>query len=199
MSSSKLFIITATNLMMCMMFFALTLPAGNEATGQSIDPAKLTKSRKVVESQIKVGDTPLDIAISPVDGTIYVTQYNTGEISVIQYNALQKKVKISGRLTGIAITEDGKTLYVGIDGDNALGVVDTATMKLKKKVPVCAFPIGVRLSKDERYVGVVCNGSSQATFVSTSTWQSKTIKVGAQPYYMGADFLGHKLPPFYCS
>jgi YVTN family beta-propeller protein len=47
---------------------------------------------------------------------------------------------------GLALSPDGKFLYVACNGDNSVAVIDTAAMSLVKQVPVGYFPYGVSVS-----------------------------------------------------
>ena len=145
-----------------------------------VDPAKLVKDRKVVESILTVGNQPLDMAISPIDGAAYVTLFSPGKLVKIHQHSIKETVSIGANVAGIDISADGKTLYVGVAG--GLVIVDTATLKVKHKVFVCSFPIGVNLAPNQRYVAVVCNTAGLVGLVSTDTHQVKKVMVGSSPY-----------------
>jgi YVTN family beta-propeller protein len=58
--------------------------------------------------------------------------------------------------SGAALSPDGSTLYVALNGDNALGVIDTATNTLEKTIPVGNAPRQVVLA-DNGTVAYVSN------------------------------------------
>jgi YVTN family beta-propeller protein len=49
---------------------------------------------------------------------------------------------------GLAMSPDGKYLYVACNGDNSLAVIDTAANSVVKQLPVGFFPYGVQVSAD---------------------------------------------------
>lgn len=52
--------------------------------------------------------------------------------------------------SGMALTKDGKTLYVAESGLNAIGVLDTRTGKMKGHIPSGWYPYRVALSADDK-------------------------------------------------
>lgn len=110
--------------------------------------------------------------------------------------------------SGMALSADGATLYVALNGANALGVVDTASATLVKTIPVGNAPRQVVLAAGEAFVsneggrpavtGDTTNLSDNTPIVSspttgaattgtvsvvnlTSGTQAATIPVGLQP------------------
>ncbi len=55
---------------------------------------------------------------------------------------------------GLALSPDGRFLYVACNGDNSLAVVDTASRTVVKQLPVGYFPYGVAVSADGSQVFV---------------------------------------------
>jgi YVTN family beta-propeller protein len=53
---------------------------------------------------------------------------------------------------GLALSDDGKTLYVALSRDNALGVVDLATNQLTARIPVGNVPHAVLVDGSRAYV-----------------------------------------------
>ncbi|MFL6076164.1 MAG: bifunctional YncE family protein/alkaline phosphatase family protein [Mycobacteriales bacterium] len=58
----------------------------------------------------------------------------------------------SGLPAGMALSPDGGKLYVALNGNNTLGVIDTATNTLTAQIPVGTAPRQVALVGDEAYV-----------------------------------------------
>jgi YVTN family beta-propeller protein len=65
---------------------------------------------------------------------------------------------------GSALSPDGKFLYVACNGDNSVAVINTATMKVVRQVPVGYFPYGVAVSSDGQKVLVTNWGVSEYKF-----------------------------------
>ncbi|GAA1884654.1 bifunctional YncE family protein/alkaline phosphatase family protein [Streptantibioticus ferralitis] len=110
--------------------------------------------------------------------------------------------------SGMALSQDGRTLYTALNGSNTLGVIDTTANALVKEIPVGIAPRQVVVSGNEAYVsneggrpagagdntnltdgtpvvadrrnGAVTNGTVSVVDLGTQT-QSSTIKVGLEP------------------
>src|SRR5882757_3740228 len=54
--------------------------------------------------------------------------------------------------SGLALSGDGAKLYVAINGNNTLGVIDTATNELTKEIPVGNAPREVVIAGDKAFV-----------------------------------------------
>ncbi len=65
---------------------------------------------------------------------------------------------------GLALSPDGKYLYVACNGDNSLAVVDTNTRTVVKQLPVGFFPYGVQVSGDGQSVYVTNWGITEYKF-----------------------------------
>jgi DNA-binding beta-propeller fold protein YncE len=101
------------------------------------------------------------------------------------------------------LTADGKTLYVTHydvarwmkaeasdlrKGDADLVLVDTATMVVKDRIPLCAAAHGVRLSADERTLYSTC-GPDQIAVVDLPTRTVQRISLSGAPESPGATCL----------
>jgi YVTN family beta-propeller protein len=147
--------------------------------------AALTPSSfvKVLESNITVATYPLDIALAPDNKTVFISHHTPGAISEIRANKVVRSATVAAGLTGLSLSKDGTRLYVGI-GEGAVGVVDTKTLALVEQHKVNAFPIGVRLSPDERYVAAVCNQANTLDLIVLGTKQHVSVPVSAFPYWL---------------
>ena len=164
----------------CLLLIVTTLIAGAEEA-ENVD---IIFDRKVVESVIKVDSSPYDIVPLGDNKTIFVTHFSTGAVSRIAENKVLAKAQVGSGPTGMALSKDGKRLYVGLAIENALAVLETDTLKTEKKIPIGAYPIGVRLSPDGRFVAVACYTSNTLELVSVTTGIRKSIQVGASPYLL---------------
>ena len=79
---------------------------------------------------------------------------------------------------GVALSPDGRCLYVACNGDNSLAVLDTATRTVVKQLPVGFFPYDVRVSGDGRSVYVTNWGITEYKFKSP-TYDPATGKLTA--------------------
>jgi YVTN family beta-propeller protein len=125
-----------------------------EGTVSVLDPATGR-----VTNEILVGLHPNDLVRSPDESYIYVSNANSDQVTVIDTRSEEVTETISVRLlgdenpfwgsspNGLAITGNGKTLYVANGMDNALAVVQLGQMassrsKLEKSEVIGFIPTG---------------------------------------------------------
>src|SRR5579862_3300184 len=65
---------------------------------------------------------------------------------------------------GMALSADGKTLYVSGDGSSSLSVIDTASDKVKSTVEVGKAPNGVTLTRDGKTLLVTVYAEDKIDF-----------------------------------
>ena len=78
---------------------------------------------------------------------------------------------------GMAISQDGRTVYVSGDGSSSLSVIDTATDRVVQTVQVGKTPNGVALTPDGRLLLVTIYAEDRVTFLDTAT-RSVVASVG---------------------
>ena len=127
-----------------------------------------------VLKEINVGLHPNAIIASPNQEKIFVANGNSDEVSIIDTKSDDAISSISVHLdkeqnpfigdspNALAISADGKTLYVANGMDNALAVIDVSyqlsansqqtTGKLVGFIPTETYPSGIALSKDKIFV-----------------------------------------------
>jgi alpha-galactosidase len=85
--------------------------------------------------------------------------------------------------SGVAVTPDGKYVYVTSHGSGNVDVIDTATNTVVATVPVGAGPYGIAITPDGKYAYVADNGSGNVDVIDTATnTVVATVPVGAGPY-----------------
>ena len=83
---------------------------------------------------------------------------------------------------GIALTEDGRKLWITSVADAGIYVYDLATKKLGKKITVGECPNWISMSKDGRYAGVSNADSDDTSILDVrSEKEIARIKVGKAP------------------
>src|SRR5687768_6546743 len=162
------------------MFWQILLAAA--VSGEASDI--IGKDRRVVETTLAVETNPLDIAMAP-DGTVYVGQFTTGKIAEIKRRKVERSVYVGGGVTGLAMNKDGTKLWAGLGNENAIALIDPATLTVIRKVEGCGFVIGVRLTPDEKTIVGVCNANDAAMIVPASLeGKPHMVSVGDMPYYV---------------
>ena len=119
-----------------------------------------------VTNEIIVGLHPTAVQWDEPRARLYVTNSNSDSISVInaQTNQVAQTISIqpfARKVAGVApnalaVSADGKTLYVACGGINAVAVIRTSDAHLEGLIPTAWYPNDLRLSADGKYL-VVAN------------------------------------------
>jgi YVTN family beta-propeller protein len=93
----------------------------------------------IVESTILVEGNPQDLEMSPDGAKVYVSNFNSASVSVIDTasNTVQATIPVGFFPHGMDTTPAGETLYVVDDG--SVAVIDTATNTLSGRVTLPPF------------------------------------------------------------
>ncbi len=110
-------------------------------------------------SEIEVGLHPSGMAMDPVAGRVYVANANSDTVSVIDMKShkvtgtlavgVRKGAPLGSAPNALALSRDGKTLYVADGASNAIAVVDpnNAGNPVKGLIPTGWFPSAVAVSQ----------------------------------------------------
>ena len=144
-----------------------------------------------------VGSNPIAVAVSP-DGTkVYVTNYESNNVSVIDTatNTVISTVDVGARPGGIAVSPDGTKVYVTNEFSSNVSVIDTATNAVIATVDVGNSLWGVAVSPDGSKVYVANENSNTVSVIDTATNTiTATVEVGSGPIAFGK-FVGPILEP----
>ena len=109
-------------------------------------------------AMLGVDHHPNALAFSPDGATLYATCANAGVVDVIDVKRGEVRARFKPSLwenalegttpSGLAVTSDGKRLFVADAGDNAVAALSTSTGDLIGAVPVGWFPTDVALAGD---------------------------------------------------
>ncbi len=143
---------------------------------------------------VPVGKQPSDVAIwsDPTQGGVaraYVTNSGDGTMTIIPVSVYSVQVassptsfKVGGEPTGVAVSTDGRWVYISDKTSNTLIFYDTVGQGIAATVPVGAGPWGVAVSADGATAYVANNGAGTVSVVNTTTRQVvATIPVGLAP------------------
>lgn len=114
--------------------------------------------------------TVAQIAITPDGLFAYVTSPGTGKVSVVNLWSSTKVTEVALPLafdpTSVAVTPDGKTVYVSSQTDNAIIPIPTATNIAGTRIPGLNGAVGIAVTPDQAPVARL---SASATTVAAGT------------------------------
>jgi len=143
----------------------------------------------IVVATIQVGSSPYGIVVSPDNSTVYVV--NSGDLTVSVIDAATNTVKSTlknGAVNCIAISPDGKLLYVS--NTNAVAVIDAQTGVKLTNIQVPTEPFGISVSTDGSRAYVADAYSNSVSVINTITnTLLPSIPVGDKPNSLG-NFVG---------
>jgi YVTN family beta-propeller protein len=100
----------------------------------------------------------------------YVGNFKDNTVSVIDTDAgkVVATVPVVAGPHGMAITQDGRTVYVSGDGSSSLDVIDTATDKVVKTINVGKAPNGIALTPDNKLLLATVYGENRLALIDTA-------------------------------
>jgi YVTN family beta-propeller protein len=153
----------------------VTSPTGNSPNADQVvvDKRGIASSGTVarvdlgslkVTNEVAVGLHPTALHWDEAHARLFVTNSNSDSISVVntQTNQVAQTISLqpfARKVAGIApnalaVSTDGKTLYVACGGINAVAVLRTADGRLEGLIPTAWYPNDLRLSPDGQYLAV---------------------------------------------
>jgi YVTN family beta-propeller protein len=135
--------------------------------------------------EIKVGEGPSSIALTPDGSRAYVANSVNGTVSVIDTvsrQTLGESIKVGEDPAVVAVSPDGKTAYVSDDGSNEVSVIETQTNTKVGSVTGIAHPHGLAVSPDGKTLYVTSREKAAVFVIDT-----QTLKVVGEPIPVGED------------
>ena len=117
---------------------------------------------------VPVGAGPYGVAVPPDGDRVYISNPGSDTVSVLDTvtNTVTATIPVNAGSTGtclgntpcngVAVTPDGRKVYVGNRGLNSVSVINTATNTVIATVPVGAFPLW-HSGDPGRQTGLCCN------------------------------------------
>ncbi len=129
---------------------------------------------------MNVGSNPIGVAVG-VDGTkVYVTNYESDTVSVIDTasSTVTSTVPAGFHPGGVAVSEDGTKVYVTNEFSNTVSVIDTVTNTVIDTVNVGTSPWGVAVSPDGTKVYIVNEEGSVSVIDTNTNNVTATVNIG---------------------
>jgi YVTN family beta-propeller protein len=153
------------------------------ATAQGVDPID-TATNTAGDAISGHGLGPVQLAVTPDDGTVYVVNdtFDTVIPIATATNTPGTPIPVGDDPYGIAVTPDGATVYVASQRSNTVAAIDTATNTVRATIAVAGGPSGVAITPDGKTVYVSDFDASTVTPIDIATNRAGTpIPVGVQP------------------
>ena len=142
-------------------------------------------SAQTLTASIPIGNGSYGVAFTPNGEYTYVTNQNSGTVSVISTasNTVTAKVTLGSAPYAVAVTPNGAYVYVTNVGNDTVSVISTATNKLVATVIVGNDPTGVAVKPNGEYVYVsnddaLSNNNSVSVISTATNTVTATISVG---------------------
>ncbi len=139
--------------------------------------------------------------VSPDGKRLYATNMNSDSVTMIdvegsgQDAAAIKQISVGSKPEGIAISPDGKELWVGHNGDGGVSIVDTATLAVKKTFKVGRMPIRLKFTGDGKRVIIIDPRTSELLIYDAVTRQEiKRISIPGGPVSFLSALMKSKSP-----
>ncbi|WP_313438040.1 hypothetical protein [Novosphingobium sp.] len=90
------------------------------------------------------------VVLSPDRGTAYVSDVAAGAISIVDLRTMRKRsdLRVGGNPEGLAVSRDGRELWVGDNSAPRVRVFDIASGKTLAVLPADPVPIRIAISRD---------------------------------------------------
>ena len=134
--------------------------------------------------EVQVGKAPAGVALSTVNREAYISNTESSEISVIDVDSLEvkKTIDLNGSSLGVAVSPDGKRLFVSDWFNNCLLVIQLNSHK-RRCIEVGKAPAGISVSEKNDEIYVVSRDSNSVFVVSLSDEKViGKILVGDHPF-----------------
>jgi YVTN family beta-propeller protein len=118
---------------------------------------------------IKTGERPFGVTINQSGTRAYTANVGTDDISVLDLasGAEVGRVKVGHRPYAVALAQG--RIFVTDQHGGTVSVIDEASLKLLKQIPVGGYPEGIQTSPDGLFVYVACWDANTLEKIDTAT------------------------------
>lgn len=151
----------------------------------AMDPAVALPKNTVVAT-IAVGDLPQGMAITPNGQTVYVVNYQSKDVSVIDTasNTITASITLASYPGAIAITPDSQTAFVLVSGNSTVAVIATATNTVTNTFTTGGWE-ELAVSPDGTQLYATDFTEGKVVIIDPGTFTTlNTIDTGGHPFYV---------------
>jgi len=167
--------------------------SGSPIGGPGVDESKLPPADRAADGiglvelpngalvrKYQSGQDPESFAISPDGKTLYVSNEDAAEMSVLDLGSgnVRGRVKVGEEPEGVTVRPDGRVVYVSCEGENDIVAIDTTTLAVLGRVKTGARPRAIVFTSDGSTGFVTSeNGGVVTVFDPTTNAVAMTIQV----------------------
>lgn len=164
-------------------------PGCDGCHGSEFDPGflyKINVSTFEIENVVKVGAVPKFLAISNDQQTLLVSNWSSGDVSVVDLKkeVEVERIKVGVHPRGIDITEDGKQAFVTVMGSNKIAVIDLQDYSVDYLENFGRSPRHLILGSHDSVLYVSLNSGNQVVRYNRFTKEKLTCKTPPGPRSM---------------
>lgn len=128
------------------------------------------------------------VVVSADEKKIYTPNIGSDTVTAIEFNAVPPAgsktthIPVGKQPEAIDISPDAKQVWAGLNGDNGIDVIDTATNKVIDRVKLGGRPYRVAFTPDGKFVFATMTASKELAVIDAATRKEvKRIKVDGAP------------------
>ena len=150
-----------------------------------------------VLATVPVGTDPWGAAVSPNGQYVWVTNYGSGTVSVINtatYSVVATII-VGSNPTGLALSPNSAYLYVANSGSNSVSVITTSNNQVVATILVGSSPYGIAVAPTGDYIYVANHGSGTVLVINAATLSlvNTVVTPGGTPHAIAASPTGSYL------
>jgi YVTN family beta-propeller protein len=130
-------------------------------------------------TSVGVGRHPRGIAIAPDGKRVYVVNMGSGTVSVVDAGTLKVTATWNACPAARHAQVAGDRLLVTCYGGRQVVVLDAATGKQVRRIPVGSGPKTIAVSRDGAFAITADERGGTATFIDLTTYRTSTLRLGA--------------------
>ena len=137
-----------------------------------------------VVATIAVGANPVAVAVNSATNRIYVSNYDSGSVTVVDglSNAVIATIPVGSNPFGITANPATNRIYVGNRGSGTVSVIDGITNSVIGSIAVGSGPVCIAIDPVTNRIYVANNGSSNISVIDGATdTVTTTITLTGQP------------------
>lgn len=128
-------------------------------------------SGRIVQALATGQDLSHMVAVAPGGERAYVANIGSGSMTALDLATGRKLADVAtGRGSeAIAVTQDGREIWVGAREDGHVAIVDADTLEVTARIDLAGIPIRIAMAPDGHKAFVTCAGSSELVLLDTAT------------------------------